>query len=100
MTAEVVTSVRIAVVVPAFNEARLIARTLSSIPAYVSHVVVVDDASGDATAEVARAVPDPRVEVVRHAQNRGVGAAIVTGYQTAFARGADVCAVMAGDGQM
>lgn len=93
-------SVRIAVVVPAFNEARLIGRTLASIPSYVSHVVVVDDASHDATAEAARAVCDQRVEVVRHAENRGVGAAIVTGYQAAFARGADVCAVMAGDGQM
>lgn len=91
---------RIAVVVPAFNEARLIARTLQAIPAYVSHVVVVDDASSDATAEAARAVRDQRVEVVRHPENRGVGAAIVTGYQAAFARGADVCAVMAGDGQM
>jgi dolichol-phosphate mannosyltransferase len=100
MSPEGSSAVRIAVVVPAFNEARLIARTLSSIPPYVSHVVVVDDASSDATAEVAKAVSDPRVEVVRHAENRGVGAAIVTGYQAAFARGADVCAVMAGDGQM
>jgi glycosyltransferase involved in cell wall biosynthesis len=92
--------VRISVVVPAYNEGRLIARTLASIPPYVEHVVVVDDASHDDTAARARALGDPRVEVVRHAQNRGVGAAIVTGYSTAFARGADVCAVMAGDGQM
>jgi glycosyltransferase involved in cell wall biosynthesis len=37
---------------------------------------------------------------VRHPSNRGVGAAIVTGYRAARARGADVVAVMAGDGQM
>ena len=91
---------RISVVVPAYNEARLIARTLASIPAYVDHVVVVDDASHDDTVHRARAVSDPRVQVLRHAENRGVGAAIVTGYKAAFARGADVCAVMAGDGQM
>jgi dolichol-phosphate mannosyltransferase len=90
----------IAVVVPAYNEARLIARTLAGIPAYVQHVIVVDDASCDDTAERARALGDPRVEVLRHAHNRGVGAAIVTGYRRAFARGAEVCAVMAGDGQM
>jgi glycosyltransferase involved in cell wall biosynthesis len=92
--------VRISVVVPAYNEARLISQTLRSIPAYVTHVVVVDDGSLDDTALCARALRDPRIEVVRHDENRGVGAAIVTGYVTAFARGADVCAVMAGDGQM
>jgi dolichol-phosphate mannosyltransferase len=66
----------------------------------VTHVVVVDDGSADDTALTAQALNDPRVEVVRHRENRGVGAAIVTGYLTAFGRGADVCAVMAGDGQM
>lgn len=91
---------RISVVVPAYNEGRLIARTLASIPSYVHHVVVVDDASADDTSLRARALADPRVEVVRHSENRGVGAAIVTGYEVAFARGADVCVVMAGDGQM
>ena len=91
---------RVAVVVPAFNEERLIARTIASIPWFVEHVVVVDDGSDDATSRVAQAVGDGRVEVVRHSVNRGVGAAIVTGYRTAFARGAEVCAVMAGDAQM
>ncbi|MDB4974532.1 MAG: glycosyl transferase, family 2 [Myxococcaceae bacterium] len=91
---------RVAVVVPAYNEERLIARTIQSIPAFVEHVVVVDDASLDRTAQAASALSDPRVEVVRHAYNRGVGAAIVTGYRAAFARGAEVCAVMAGDAQM
>ncbi len=91
---------KIAVVVPAYNEALLIARTLASVPAFVAHVVVVDDASRDGTSEVACALGDPRVEVIRHEANRGVGAAIATGYRVAFARGADVCAVMAGDAQM
>jgi glycosyltransferase involved in cell wall biosynthesis len=91
---------RIAVVVPAYNEARLIARTLASIPAFVERIIVVDDASRDDTVQRAHAVGDSRVEVVRHVRNRGVGAAIVTGYRRAFARGAEVCAVMAGDGQM
>jgi glycosyltransferase involved in cell wall biosynthesis len=91
---------RVAVVVPAYNEERLVARTLRTIPAYVDRVVVVDDASTDQTAREIASVADARIEQVRHAANRGVGAAIVTGYRRAFAAGAHVAAVMAGDGQM
>jgi glycosyltransferase involved in cell wall biosynthesis len=90
----------VAVVVPAYDEARLIARTLGSIPRFVDHVVVVDDASRDHTVAVVTEQRDPRVELVRHAVNRGVGAAIATGYRRAFGAGADVAAVMAGDAQM
>lgn len=93
-------SARIAVVVPAFNEARWIVETVESMPAFVDHILVVDDASEDATSALARSVGDARVEAVRHAENRGVGAAIITGYRRARALGADVVAVMAGDGQM
>lgn len=91
---------RVAVVVPAYRESRLIQRTLRSVPAFVDHVVVVDDASDDGTSVRAREAGDPRVEVVRHDHNRGVGAAIATGYRVAFGAGADVVAVMAGDAQM
>src|SRR5262245_37900736 len=89
---------RIAVVVPAHDEETLIGATLASIPAFVDTIYVVDDASSDATAE--RAEGDPRVRVIRHEQNQGVGAAIVTGYKAAVADGADVACVMAADGQM
>lgn len=91
---------RVAVVVPAWNEARLIERTLRSIPAFVDEVVVVDDASRDDTAARVEAHGHPRVRLVRHPVNRGVGAAIATGYEHAFAAGADVAAVMAADAQM
>jgi glycosyltransferase involved in cell wall biosynthesis len=91
---------RIAVVVPARDEARWIAETVGRMPAFVDHVVVVDDASRDETALEAARPGDARVEVLRHEGNRGVGAAIVTGYRRARALGADVIAVMAGDGQM
>lgn len=91
---------RVAVVVPAYNEERLIARTLASIPSFVDLVVVVDDGSEDGTAARAGAANDPRVRLRRHPRNRGVGAAIATGYREAFSTGADVAAVMAGDAQM
>ncbi len=91
---------RIAVIVPAYCEARLIGRTLRGIPDWVDLVIVVDDASPDRTSEAAQSVGDPRVRCVRHPTNRGVGAAIVTGYQCALQADADVLAVMAGDHQM
>jgi glycosyltransferase involved in cell wall biosynthesis len=89
----------VAVVVPAFNEAKAIARTVRGIPTWVDRVVVVDDASRDATSRLARTA-GRRVEVVRHPTNRGVGGAIVTGYRRVLALGLDVAVVMAGDGQM
>jgi glycosyltransferase involved in cell wall biosynthesis len=91
---------RVAVVVPAHDEEGLIVATLQGIPGFVDRIYVIDDASGDATAERARAIEDPRVEVITHDRNRGVGAAIVTGYKRALAERMDATAVMAGDNQM
>jgi glycosyltransferase involved in cell wall biosynthesis len=91
---------RVGVVVPAYDEEALIGETLGGIPAFVDCILVVDDASRDATAERARAFGDPRVEVISHDANRGVGAAIVTGYRRALEHDLDVVAVMAADNQM
>ena len=90
----------VAVVVPAHDEEQLIGPTLRGIPSFVDRIFVVDDASTDATAERALSVGDPRVELVSHERNRGVGAAIVTGYKQALDEGIDATAVMAGDNQM
>ena len=90
----------IAVVVPAFNEARVIARTIRAVPGFVDRLIVVDDASHDATFLRARGTARRGLEIVRHEANRGVGAAIVSGYRRVLALGLDVAVVMAGDGQM
>jgi glycosyltransferase involved in cell wall biosynthesis len=91
---------RIGVVVPAFNESRLIASMLRTVPDYVDRIYVVDDGSTDDTATKTRTLESPRIVVVRHVQNRGVGAAIASGYARGVLEGMDVLAVMAGDGQM
>lgn len=91
---------RVAVVVPAFNEELNVARTVRDVPAFVDHVLVVDDASHDATFLEASRHRRAGLEVLRHPRNRGVGAAIATGYRRALELGVDVAVVMAGDGQM
>ena len=93
-------SKRVAVVVPAHDEEKLIAETIRSIPDLVDRIFVVDDASRDRTADAVRGLGDPRVELVEHERNLGVGAAILTGYRRALAERIDVTAVMAADAQM
>ena len=91
-----------AVVIPAYNESKLLGQTLQGLPEYVDLIVVVDDASEDETAEVARtfAKKDGRIQVISHRENAGVGAAILTGYAHAAGLGAQILCVMAGDNQM
>lgn len=131
----------IAVVIPAYNEEGLVGRVIDTVPGFVDHVYVIDDASTDGTwdeiqrhaarinrsqDESARVAGEsghsqpvqrdgtdpellqsdggqllhPRVVPIRHETNRGVGAAIKTGYRRVLQHGIDVAAVMNGDGQM
>jgi glycosyltransferase involved in cell wall biosynthesis len=96
---------QVAVVVPAYNEERLIDRVLETMPPLVDRIIVVDDCSTDGTAErllAAQPRHGERLRVIRHAVNGGVGAAIVTGYRAAMEELPDsaLVAVMAGDAQM
>jgi glycosyltransferase involved in cell wall biosynthesis len=90
----------VAVVIPAYDEEKLIAATIAGVPGFVDRIVVVDDRSKDGTAAAVEALGDDRVELIRHERNQGVGAAIMTGYRRARDEGIDVTAVMAGDNQM
>ncbi len=91
----------IAVVVPCFKVRDQVLGVLAGIGPEVSRIYVVDDAcpqkSGLRVEEECR---DPRVEVLRHEVNRGVGAAVVTGYRRALEDGAEVLVKLDGDGQM
>jgi glycosyltransferase involved in cell wall biosynthesis len=91
---------RVAVVVPAHNEEKLIAETIRGIPDFVDRIYIVDDRSSDGTVEAVRALGDGRVELIEHERNLGVGGAILTGYRRALAERVDVTAVMAADAQM
>lgn len=94
---------KICVVVPAYNEEKLIESTILSIPQYVDKVIVVDDNSADSTSEkVNSLVPKlkDKLILIKHNKNQGVGSAIITGYKKSLSMGMDVSCVMAGDGQM
>src|SRR3954467_9397639 len=91
---------RVGVVIPAYNEEHLVAATIAGIPGFVDRIIVVDDRSQDATVEAVRAIEDPRIRLIEHERNGGVGAAIVTGYHAAVEEALDATAVMAADNQM
>jgi glycosyltransferase involved in cell wall biosynthesis len=92
----------IAVVVPCYREETQIRGVIETMPSFVDRIIIVDDRSPDATADVVRDCmkTDARVELLVHEENRGVGAGIATGYKRALELGMDVAVVMAGDGQM
>jgi len=92
----------IAVIVPAYNEEKLIKRTLSTMPEFVDRIIVVDDHSRDFTSTIVKnlALHDCRITLIQHNTNQGVGAAISTGYAQVLKEDMDITAVMAGDNQM
>jgi glycosyltransferase involved in cell wall biosynthesis len=92
----------IAVIVPAYNEEKLIGKVIETIPAFVDDIVVIDDASRDQTGEIVKACQkkEARLIYIRHEKNEGVGGAIATGYQWVRDHGKDIGVVMAGDAQM
>ena len=92
--------VRVGVVIPAYRAATTAARVVETLPPAIRDVFVVDDASPDGTSEAVQALRDPRVTVLRHQANRGVGGALKTGYRAALDAGCDVVVKMDADGQM
>ena len=93
---------RIALVIPAFNEERLIATTLAQVPVLIDKVILVDDASTDNMPGVVHEcmASDSRLEMIRHGTNRGPGAGIITGYKRVLEDGYDIAVVCGGDAQM
>lgn len=92
----------IAVTIPAYNEEKLIAKVIETMPDYVDHIVVVDDFSEDKTCSVVESLAklNPKIILLTHKVNSGVGAAIATGYKWARDHDISVTAVMAADFQM
>jgi dolichol-phosphate mannosyltransferase len=90
----------IAIVIPAYKCADQITETITTIPGYISYIVVVDDCSPDNLSDRVKDINDARVHLMRHEINRGVGGAFITGCHKAVELGADILVKMDGDGQM
>ncbi len=90
----------IAVVIPAYQAKGFIPDVIHRVPSYVDWIIVTDDASTDGTAAAVEAITDPRIRLLRHPENRGVGGAMVTGFRAALDMKADLIAKVDADGQM
>ncbi len=92
---------KVAVVVPCYKETSKVLDTLKAVPALVQYIYCVDDACPDGTGKLVEAeCGDPRVKVIFHEENQGVGGAVITGYQAALADDVDIVVKIDGDGQM
>ncbi len=89
------------VVIPSYKVTAHILDLISRIGPEVGTILVVDDACPEGSGElVQQQCHDPRVRVMFHDDNRGVGGAVMTGYREAIRTGADVIVKLDGDGQM
>ena len=92
---------KIAVVIPCYRVRDHVLDVLAGVPPEVEAIWVVDDACPEGSgALVTERCGDPRVRVLTHETNRGVGGATVTGYRAALDDGAVVIVKIDGDGQM
>jgi dolichol-phosphate mannosyltransferase len=91
----------IAVVIPSYRVTRHVLGVIAAIGPEVDRIYVVDDHCPDQSGALVRAeCRDPRVVVLQHTENQGVGGAVLTGYRAALADGARVIVKLDGDGQM
>ena len=94
----------VAVIIPAYNEEKLIGQVIDTMPEFVDCIIVVDDKSIDGTVQVVKRyiqnIPSRRIECIEHTHNAGTGAARISGLKRACQESFDLVAMMDGDGQM
>jgi len=92
---------RIAVVIPCYRVVPHILGVIEKIGPEVQRIYVVDDCCPDDSGDFVKTNSlDGRVVVIRHQKNKGVGGAVMTGYQAAINQGMDIIVKVDGDGQM
>lgn len=91
---------KICVVIPAYNATQTIPAVISTLPEWVDQIIVVNDCSKDDTLLTLQHLSDPRLTVVNHEKNRGVGGAMKSGYAEGLKGDADIFVKVDSDGQM
>lgn len=93
---------KIGIVIPAYNEEKLISKVIKTMPRFVDKIIVIDDKSKDKTTNIVESLArrDKKILLIKHKANQGVGGAIANGYKWCRDNDIDIAAVMAGDGQM
>jgi dolichol-phosphate mannosyltransferase len=95
------TSILVAIVIPAFKVSEHIVKVVESIGPEVNKIIVVDDACPESSGNLLQeSITEPRLEVIYHSVNKGVGGAVKTGYKRALELGYEVVVKIDGDGQM
>ncbi len=94
-------NLRVAAILPCYNEEKLITKTITTLPDFVDHIIAVDDLSTDKTWKTIQglAKKNKRVIPIHHTVNQGIGGAYVSGFEKALGNGADLIFTMAGDAQ-
>ena len=92
----------IAAVIPCYNEEAQILKVINSMPDFVDHLIIINDASLDHTLSFIKdkMAKGEKIKLINHEKNQGVGGAIASGYKWARDNNYDIAVVMAGDGQM
>ncbi|WP_372934196.1 glycosyltransferase family 2 protein [Mariniphaga sediminis] len=93
---------QIGIVIPAYKALNHIQSVIEGIPAWIDHIIVIDDKCPIGTGEfvLSNFKSDPRTQVVFHDVNQGVGGATVTGYKKALEVGCNIIVKMDSDDQM
>lgn len=90
------------VIIPAYKVEKQIEETIKRVPKYIRHIIVVNDASPDNTAQITSRLQekDSRIMLINHTENQGVGGAMLSGFKKALELNAQITIKIDGDGQM
>ena len=93
---------KIAIVIPCYNVASHIEDVIRHVPADIEWIITVNDCSKDETEAILKKLQleNTKLLYLHHEKNKGVGGAMLTGYQRALELGADIIVKIDGDGQM